>query len=196
MLADHPVAIYANRFVAVFGGREVERVLDLEAWAGTPTAPGQLPLAWVSGYEDALLVVTNPRAATARTTSYMARLDPVRERVLWRTEAVLQSRAPLLFEAYAVTLAGPPGDVAVVTVRLADGKVGTTLAPGVDGPDFGWDPRGFVYVGLPTARRWHPARSSLRVSAMTAPTRTFTIITRTPRRSFAPAATGASSMCR
>ncbi len=154
LLADHPVAIYANRFVAVFGGGEVERVLDLEAWAGTPTAPGQLPLAWVSGYEDALLVVTNPRAATARTTSYMARLDPVRERVLWRTEAVLQSRAPLLFEACAVTLAGPPGDVAVVTVRLADGKVGTTLAPGVDGPDFGWDPRGFVYVGLPTARRY------------------------------------------
>ncbi len=153
---DDAFLSYGQRYVAVVKRDAVVKVVDLLPF-GAPKDParGYRPLAFVSMFDRALLLVTQPQVYDPKaSTAFLASVDPVTGATLWRTEAGVLARHPLVFEEYVVTVVIRGSGSELVAYRRHDGQLATRVSFPDLATDFGWESRGAIFVTLPKEKRY------------------------------------------
>jgi hypothetical protein len=154
---------YGQRYVAIANDDVVSKVIDFAPFGSKvgvkEVADGYRPLAFITFLDQSLLLVTNPSTYDPKaSTAYLAMVDPSTGTTLWRTEAGVLARPPIIFEDYVVTVVNRGTSSEVVAFRRHDGQAGIRQSFPEPATDFGWDGRGALFITLPKERKYFTFR--------------------------------------
>lgn len=157
------VMAYGQRYVAIAKDDVASKVVDFAPFGSKAgekeVAGGYRPLAFVTYLDQSVLLVTNPQSYDPKApTSYMAMVDLATGTTLWRTDAGVLARPPIIFEDYLVTVVNRGTSSELVAFRRHDGQAAVRVSFPEAATDFGWDGRGALFITLPKERKYFTFR--------------------------------------
>lgn len=157
---DAVVLAYGSRFVVSLRNDAIEKVFDFSPFGQVdPTATDSRPLAFMTYLDDYLLVVNNPPSHDPKASAaFISAIDPKSGETVWRTEAGVLARQPLIFQDHIVALVNRGSASELVAFRRVDGQPAVRLSFPEVATDIGWDGRGAIFVTLPKERKYFTFR--------------------------------------
>ncbi|NUO49770.1 MAG: hypothetical protein HOV80_13020, partial [Polyangiaceae bacterium] len=157
------VMAYGQRYVAIAKDDVASKVIDFAPFGSKvdvkEIAGGYRPLSFVTYLDQSLLLVTNPNSYDPKApTAYMAMVDLGTGTTLWRTEAGVLPRPPIIFEDYLATVVNRGTSSELVAFRRHDGQAAVRVSFPEPATDFGWDGRGALFITLPKERKYFTFR--------------------------------------
>lgn len=158
---DDVVLAYGQRYVALIKANAVDKILDFGPFGLTdaPPASGYRPLTFITYVDDRVLLVNNPAAYNPKaSTAFLASVDPKTGETVWRTEAGVLARQPIIFEEHVVALINRATTSELVAFRRQDGQAVLKQSFPELASDIGWDGRGAIFVTLPKEKKYFTFR--------------------------------------
>jgi len=158
---DDVILAYGLRFIAIIKAEKVDRVLDFAPFALGPIEPssGARPLAYATVLDERLLLVNSPISYDPKTsTAFLSSVDLKTGATVWRTEAGVLARQPVIFEDYIVSVVNRGAGSDLVAFRRHDGSTAFKQPFAEAASDIGWDGRGALYVTLPKEKKFFTFR--------------------------------------
>ncbi len=157
------IMAYGQRYVAIAKDDVASKVIDFAPFGSKvgvkEVKDGYRPLAFITYLDQSLLLVTNPSSYDPKApTAYMAMVDAATGTTLWRTEAGVLARPPIIFEDYLATVINRGTSSELVAFRRHDGQAATRVSFPDPATDFGWDGRGALFITLPKERKYFTFR--------------------------------------
>lgn len=156
---DDVILVYERRFIVTIRDNQVINIVDMKPLLGDKSKElGNVPAAYfvtvLRGVVYALVTPPQPSTPNTAATGYVVALDPVSGKILWRTDNGLFARTFVVFGEYMLVGRNRDKTSELSLLRMSDGETVRTQKLKQPLNDFGWDPRGLVYAGLPAKREY------------------------------------------